>query len=166
MCNKYLIVALLGLAVLAGCQKEDPFTEEEQAAEVPEDAYLLTLQASDDLALYRLGDGSLIPAGCAVVIMADESALTNVTPEFFGTLTLYATADDPVGVSDGLLEANILRGTSANTPRATLITGTQRVYVLGEVLDGSKRMLTFRPFGSPDPNEDATLPAGVAYYVK
>ena len=52
-----------------------------------------------DHALYRVGGGSIIPAGCAVVIMADTSELT-----------LTAT-----GLSATPEDGNILQGTSAAT---------------------------------------------------
>ena len=62
-----------------------------------------------DHALYRIGDGSLIPADCAVVIMA-ESASIEVTA---------TTADAPT------VTGNILQGTSAATaaPAGTHVMG-------------------------------------------
>ena len=67
----------------------------------------------DDHALYRVGDGSVIPAGCAVVIMA-ESASIELT---------VTTADAPT------VTGNILQGTSAAT---TAPAGT---HVMGKVSD-------------------------------
>ena len=46
---------------------------------LPEGAQAFTMKA--DKALYRVGDGSIIPAGCAVVIMADTASLTLTTTE-------------------------------------------------------------------------------------
>lgn len=54
-----------------------------------------------DHALYRVGDGSLIPAGCAVVIMAESESVT-----------LTATSDEAPSVSD-----NILKGTTTATEK-------------------------------------------------
>ena len=67
----------------------------------------------NDHALYRVGDGSVIPAGCAVVIMA-ESASIELTA---------TTADVPT------VTGNILQGTSAAT---TAPAGT---HVMGKVSD-------------------------------
>ena len=67
----------------------------------------------DDHALYRVGDGSVVPAGCAVVIMA-ESASIELT---------VTTADAPT------VTGNILQGTSAAT---TAPAGT---HVMGKVSD-------------------------------
>ena len=67
----------------------------------------------DDHALYRVGDGSVIPADCAVVIMA-ESASIELT---------VTTADAPT------VTGNILQGTSAAT---TAPAGT---HVMGKVSD-------------------------------
>ena len=46
---------------------------------LPEGAQAFTMKA--DKPLYRVGDGSIIPAGCAVVIMADTASLTLTTTE-------------------------------------------------------------------------------------
>ena len=66
-----------------------------------------------DHALYRIGDGSVIPAGCAVVIMADKASVQ-----------LVATTDTAPTVT-----GNILQGTSAAT---TAPTGA---YVMSKVED-------------------------------
>ena len=113
----------------------------------------------DDEVLYRVGDGTIVPAGCAVVIMAHVAALTGVSENVSGTLTLTATTDAPVGVSAGLLEANILRGVSVDTDCRTLITGTKRVFVLGSYSD----TLIFRRLSS---NGTTVVPAGKAYFLK
>ena len=67
----------------------------------------------DDHALYRVGDGSLIPADCAVVIMA-ESASIELTA---------TTADAPT------VTGNILQGTSTAT------TAPAGSHVMGKVSD-------------------------------
>ncbi len=101
----------------------------------------------DDNVLYRVGDGTIVPAGCAVVIMGDTQ-----------TITLTATTDNPVGVSAGLLEANILRGVSASIDSSALVSGSRRVYVLGRSSYGNN--LSFNCL------QDGTVPAHKAYYVK
>ena len=100
----------------------------------------------DDNVLYRVGDGTIVPAGCAVVIMCDTLIIT-----------LTATTDDPVGVSAGLLEANILRGVSASINCGDLVPGSRQVYVLGS----TNNNLSFKRL-----NKDHTVPANKAYYVK
>ena len=70
----------------------------------PDYCYLLPAGAQaftmgSDHALYRIGDGSIIPAGCAVVIMADSASVE-----------LTATSASAPSVTD-----NILQGTSAAT---------------------------------------------------
>ena len=92
-----------------------------------------------DHALYRIGDGSLIPADCAVVIMA-ESASIEVTA---------TTADAPS------VDGNILQGTSAATAASTLVTGNQKVHVMGLVSN------TFGFF-----EYSGEIPAHKAFYVK
>ena len=92
-----------------------------------------------DHALYRIGDGSLIPADCAVVIMA-ESASIEVTA---------TTADAPS------VDGNILQGTSAATAASTLVSGTQKVHVMGLVSN------TFGFF-----EYSGEIPAHKAFYVK
>ena len=102
----------------------------------------------DDNVLYRVGDGTIVPAGCAVVIMGDAQ-----------TITLTATTDNPVGVSAGLLEANILRGVSASIDSSALVSGSRRVYVLGRSSYGNNLSFNCLQHGS-------TVPANKAYYVK
>jgi hypothetical protein len=63
-----------------------------------------------------------------------------------------------VGVSAGLLEANILRGVSASIRCGDLIPGSRQVYVLGS--SGSNN-LSFNRL-----NKGSTLPANKAFYVK
>ena len=67
----------------------------------PDYSYLLSSGAQaftmgSDHALYRIGDGSIVPAGCAVVIMSDSASLT---------LTAISAAVPSV-------TGNILRGTT------------------------------------------------------
>ena len=101
----------------------------------------------DDNVLYRVGDGTIVPAGCAVVIMGDTQ-----------TITLTATTDNPVGVSAGLLEANILRGVSDSIDSSALVSGFRWVYVLGRSSYGNN--LSFNRL------QNGTVPANKAYYVK
>ena len=92
-----------------------------------------------DHALYRIGDGSLIPADCAVVIMA-ESASIEAT---------VSGADAPS------VDGNILQGTSTATAASTLVSGTQKVHVMGLVSN------TFGFF-----EYSGEIPAHKAFYVK
>lgn len=100
----------------------------------------------NDYALYRIDDGSLIPAGCAVVIMADESALTNVSGGS-GTLTLIST-----DAAAPTVTGNILKGTSDLTPRPEGV----GAYVLS--MDSSGNLGFFYCV-------DYYIPAHKAYYV-
>ena len=90
----------------------------------------------DDKHLYRVGDGTIIPARVAVIIMAESASLT-----------LSATnADAPAVVG------NILHGSGSAVPVAGL-SGTP--YVLGKVGE----VLGFYQYTGTD------LPAGKAYYI-
>ncbi len=107
---------------------------------LPEGAQAFIMK--DDMILYRVGDGNIIPAGCPVIIMADASALTGISAGS-GTLTLTATSDDAPSVS-----GNILQGTSS----AATVPGAK---VLGRVGEN------FGFFGYT-----GTIPANKAYYVE
>lgn len=90
---------------------------------------------------YRIGtDSNVIPHGTAVIIVADELALT----EGKVTLTKITTA----GVTPGI---NILTGSDTD------VTESGTVYVLGKD-DGG--VLGFYPL------DGNTVPAGKAYYVE
>lgn len=97
----------------------------------------------NDHVLYCLGDGSIIPANCAVVIMADTSALTNPTAAS-GIVTLT-----PTSAAEPVVSGNILQGTSA----ATAAPAGARV--LGKVSE---------TFGFFEFTGD--IPANKAYYVE
>ena len=113
--------------------------------QLPAGAQAFTMK--DDYALYRVGDGSIIPANCAVVIIADTAELTltstdsSATPEY----------------------GNILKGVSADTEASTLLTPVvpgsniylTAVYVLSRDSDGNFGFFKF----------SGTIPAGKAYYV-
>ena len=101
--------------------------------------------------LYLLGDGSAIPAESAVVIIAEASALTDVS-NGEGTLTL-TKVNKIMGLSSAI--DNKLSGTSADTATSSLVTGTKKVYVLGQ--DGGN--VGFFEFSG-------TVPANKAYYVE
>lgn len=107
---------------------------------LPEGAQAFIMK--DDMILYRVGDGSIIPAGCPVIIMADASALTGISAGS-GTLTLTATSDDAPSVS-----GNILQGTSS----AATVPGAK---VLGRVGEN------FGFFGYT-----GSIPANKAYYIE
>jgi hypothetical protein len=115
----------------------------------PDFSYRLSADARacimrNDKALYLLGDGSVIPAGCAVVIMV-ESSSTNNSIEI--TLTKTSSQLSVVG---------ILNGTATATDATSLVTGNKNVYVLGKDAVGN---LGFFPF-------TGTIPANKAYYVE
>ena len=100
--------------------------------------------------LYRVGtDGSIIPAGQAVVIIAEASALTGATAES-GTLTLTHT--DSTADIHG---SNILRGGPATVTAGKVDSKTP--YVFGVV----NSVLGFHRYNFCDP-----LPANKAYYVE
>ena len=80
----------------------------------PDYSYLLPFGAQaftmgSDHALYRIGDGSIVPAGCAVVIMSDSASLT---------LTAISAAVPSV-------TGNILRGTAAATTKLSVYVMSQ-----------------------------------------
>lgn len=106
---------------------------------LPDGAQAFTMKA--DKGLYLVGDGSEIPAGTPVVIMSDAAAITLTKLD---ASTMTAESD------------NILHGTAAETLRTSLITGSQKVYVLGKVGD---------EFGFYEYTGD-TIPANKAYYVE
>ena len=104
-----------------------------------------------DKALYRVGDGTIVPAGCAVVIMADRSSITSdSTFPQTGTLILTATTDAAPTVS-----GNILLGTSVETSRSNLAQGSL-IYVFGKDSFG----VGFFGFTG------SMVPANKAYYVQ
>ena len=115
---------------------------------LPAGAQAFTMDNNHDL--YRVGDGSVIPANCAVIIMAEASALTGVSGGS-GTLTLTATTASATP-EDG----NILQGVDVATAPSALVTGNEKVYVLSRDADGN---LGFFPF-------TGTIPANKAYYVR
>lgn len=104
---------------------------------LPAGAQAFTMKA--DKALYRVGDGSIIPAGCAVVIMADTE-----------TITLTATNETATPEAD-----NILKGVGTFTAQ-NKITTTKKLYVLG-VYDGH---FGFHEFTG------TVVPAYKAYYLQ
>ena len=103
-----------------------------------------------DHALYRLGDGSVIPAGCAVVVMADASALTSATTTS-GTITLSKTS-----AADPDASGNILLGVDTDTARTSLLVGSKKVHVMYY----SKGEIGFYTFSGD------TVPAHKAYYLE
>lgn len=105
---------------------------------LPAGAQAFTMK--NDHALYRVGDGTIVPAGCAVVIMADSADITLTVTD------ASATAES----------GNILHGTSEATAKASLFSGNQKVYVMGK----SGNNFGFFEFSG------ATVPANKAYYVE
>lgn len=106
---------------------------------LPYGAQAFTMKS--DKGLYLVGDGSVIPADTPVVIMSDAAAIT--------LTKIDATT---VAAESG----NILQGTAVETLRTGLITGSQKVYVLGKVGD---------EFGFYEYTGDE-IPANKAYYVE
>jgi uncharacterized repeat protein (TIGR02543 family) len=77
-------------------------------------AQAFTLNGSKQF--YLVGDGSIVPANCAVVIFADKPAVS---------LTAIDISNPPSPVG-----TNILQGVGVATAASTLVTGTQKVYVI------------------------------------
>ncbi len=94
-----------------------------------------------DHVLYRVGDGSIVPSDCAVVIIADTADLT---------LTMTGSSATP---EDG----NILRGTDADTAVSSLdVPSGQNVYVMSKPSGGTFGFFQFT----------GTIPANKAYYFE
>lgn len=106
--------------------------------ELPSGAQAFILKS--DKALYRLGDGNIIPADCAVVIMS-EAASIEIT---------ITDANAPV------VSGNILLGVGAATAKTSLVTGSQKVHVMSK---------SGNDFGFFEFSGD-TVPANKAYYVE
>ena len=125
------------------------FYHKEDNYRLPEGAQAFVVRS--DKVLYRLGDGSFIPAGCAVVIMVDPSAITRADGGT-GTLTLTKTSDS-VELST---VTNILMGRDTDTAASSLVEGSDhKVYVLSQ----SGGTVGFFEF-------TGTLPAGKAFYIE
>ena len=110
----------------------------------------LAFTMKSDKVLYAVGEGDIIPAGCPVVIMADASAVTDISGET-ATLTLSRT-EESAAAEDG----NILAGTASATVASTLAPSGKKVYVLGKK-DGNFGFFEF---------SGATVPANKAYYLE
>ena len=89
--------------------------------QLPDGAMALTMDSNKQL--FVVGNGNIVPAATAVVIMADASAL-----DANGKLVLTETTETATPV-----EGNKLEGTSAATATTNLVSGTQKVYVLSKV---------------------------------
>ena len=106
---------------------------------LPDDAHAFIMKA--DHALYLLGDGSLVPAGCAVVVISTQ-----------GTVKLSKT-NESVSVSTS---GNILRGTDDKTPVLSLnLPSGKYVYVLSKDTDDNVGFFRF----------SGNILAGKAYYI-
>ena len=117
---------------------------------LPEGALAYTVsRQGNDLVFYRLGDESnVIPAGRAVVIVADKTADDTETTKVIN-LTITDAAAPP------LIKENLLIGSDAPVAVSGGKIGGKTVYVLGIV--GGK--LNFYPFSGSE------IPAGKAYYL-
>ena len=89
--------------------------------QLPDGAMALTMDSNKQL--YVVGNGNIVPAATAVVIMADASAL-----DANGKLVLTETTETATPV-----DGNKLEGTSVATATTNLVSGTQKVYVLSKV---------------------------------
>lgn len=89
--------------------------------QLPDGAMALTMDSNKQL--FVVGNGNIVPAATAVVIMADASAL-----DANGKLVLTETTETATPV-----EGNKLKGTSVATATTNLVSGTQKVYVLSKV---------------------------------
>ncbi len=105
--------------------------------QLPADAQAFTMGSGN--ALYRVGDGSIIPAGCAVIIMVESSS----TNDSIG-ITLTKT------ISSMSVGSNKLQGTSTATAAPS------GAHVLSMDSSGN---VGFFPF-------TGTIPANKAYYVE
>jgi hypothetical protein len=110
--------------------------------QLPDGAMALTMDSNKQL--YVVGNGNIVPAATAVVIMADASAL-----DANGKLVLTSTSETATPV-----DGNKLEGTSVATATTNLVSGTQKVYVLSKVGED----FGFFQF-------EGTLNANKAYYV-
>ena len=123
------------------------FYDKDRSWKLPEGT--LAYQVSEDLVFYRIGsESNIIPAGMAVVIVADKTAadtdshktihmtLTSTTDLHYNPVNILLGSDSAVAVSDGKIDG-------------------KSVYVLGIV--GGK--LNFYPFSGSE------IPAGKAYYL-
>ena len=89
--------------------------------QLPDGAMALTMDSNKQL--YVVGNGNIVPAATAVIIMADASAL-----DANGKLVLTSTSETATPV-----DGNKLEGTTAATATTNLVSGTQKVYVLSKV---------------------------------
>lgn len=120
------------------------FYEEWARYILPEGAEAFTMDSSKNL--YRVGtDGSVIPAGTAVVIVADTASIQ-----------LTATdSTEPITLNSG---TNILQGSNAAVSLTAGEIDGKTAYVMGLV--GNPAVLGFYPFTGP------AIPANKAYYVE
>jgi ubiquitin len=93
----------------------------DRSVELPEGALAFTMKS--DKALYCIGDGNIIPAGCAAVIIADASAVTERVPGVMSIAVSWYLGDAPTPEA-----GNILLGSDdAVTPA---VSDGQHVYVM------------------------------------
>ena len=124
------------------------FYHPELSYRLPSVAIAFTMKS--DKVLYAVAEGDIIPAGCPVVIMADASAVTDISGET-AILTLSRT-EESAAAEDG----NILAGTGSATDASTLAPSGKKVYVLSKQDDN----FGFFEFSG------ASIPANKAYYVE
>ncbi|MBR4381213.1 MAG: hypothetical protein IKP48_08155 [Bacteroidaceae bacterium] len=100
----------------------------------------MALYMKEDMALYMLGDGDVVPAGTPVIIMGDTSSISITKLD-------STTVTNPTD--------NKLSGTAVATAASSLTTGGKKVYVMSKV----NETLGFYEFSG------TTIPANKAYYV-
>ena len=89
--------------------------------ELPEGALAFTMKS--DKVLYCIGEGSIIPANCAAIIIADASAVTERLPGQMSVAVSWYFGDAPTPE-----EGNILQG--ANSSFTPVLSEGQHVYVM------------------------------------
>jgi len=103
-------------------------------------AQAFTLNGSKQF--YRIGDGSIVPKECAVIIFADKPVVSLKAIDI-------STPPSPVGT-------NILQGVGVATAVSTLVTGSQKVFVVS----GNNNGIGLNEFTG------TTIPAYKAYIVE
>ena len=104
------------------------------------DAGVLAFTMDETGALFVVGNGNIIPAGCAVVLMAEPSVVNN------GTITLKTTGDNAKPAA-----GNVLKGSDTE-----VVVSSGTAYVLGVNNQGEIGFYT----------ADTAVPANKAYIVK
>ena len=119
----------------------------DRSVELPEGALAFTMKS--DKSLYCIGDGNIIPAGCAAIIIADASAVTERVPGVMSVAVSLHLGDAPTPEA-----GNILLG--SNSAVIPALSAGQHVYVMS-VESG---VLGFYQYDGEE------VPAHKVYYVE